>query len=190
MVGQTVSLVETNALSPFGQSQGTRSKVRMYNEWMERAKNALSDPTMGFVFLHAPVPHAPHPYNRFTGRFDERNNPLQGYVDSLALMDRMLSELRVEMEKNGAWARTTLLLSADHPFRAAQGIDGKFDIRVPFMLKLPGQTTAAAFDTPFNTIVAANLLLSIMHGEVSTVPDVVSWLERHHQDTEASVELP
>jgi arylsulfatase A-like enzyme len=187
VLGQTVSLVETDTLSPFGQSSAMRYKTRIYQQFLERSKTAVSDPATGFVFLHVPVPHAPHSYNRVTGRFDQKNRPLTGYIDSLALLDRMLSDLRREMEKSGLWGKTALLLSADHPYRTAEAIDGKFDRRVPFLLRLPGVTTSATFDEPFNTVITANLVLSILDRTISSTADSTRWLEKHHQETEAPV---
>ncbi|MGA2266981.1 MAG: sulfatase-like hydrolase/transferase [Bryobacteraceae bacterium] len=187
VLGQTVSLVQTDSFSPVGQSSAVRYKARICQEFLERSKTAVSDPAVGLIFLHVPVPHGPHPYNRLTGRFDLKNKPLTGYVDSLALMDQMLSELRREIEKSGTWWETALVLSADHPDRTSVAIDGKFDSRVPFLLKLPGETKAATFDTPFTTAITSSLVLSVLNGTVASVPDALAWLERHHRDAEAPV---
>ena len=185
--GQMESLFETSSFSPFGQSLSTRHQARSCQEFLEKAKAEASNPAMGFVFLHAPIPHAPHAYNRQTGKFDRENNPLGGYVDSLALMDRALSEIRQEMERSGQWERTALIASSDHPYRASEVIDGKSDPRIPFLLKLPGETKAVAYTGQFNTIVTADLVLSILRGQVSSVEDALAWLEQHRQYSEDPV---
>lgn len=186
-LGQMVSLFETESFSPFGQSASTRHQARICREFLERAKAEASNPAMGFVFLHAPIPHAPHAYNRHTGNFDGKNNPLSGYVDSLALMDRALSEIRQEMENSGQWERTALIASSDHPYRTSEAIDGKSDPRIPFLLKLPGETKAASYDGQFNTIVSADLVLSILRGKISSVADALAWLEQRRQYSEDPV---
>ncbi len=187
IAGQTISILETDSISPFGQSETIRHKVRIYQEFLAEAKRQVSDTGLGLVFLHVPVPHAPHIYDRRTGRFDLKNKPMQGYIDSLALLDRMFGDLRREMQASGTWDRTTMLLSADHPFRAAQSIDGKASFRIPFLLHFPGQTEAVSFDAPFNSIVSANLVLSILNGKVSNPAQAVAWLSEHRNDREAPV---
>jgi hypothetical protein len=187
ILGQTRTVLETESFSPFGQSLSTRHQVRVCQEFLEKAKAEASNPAMGFVFLHAPIPHAPHAYNRRTGRFDGKNNPLGGYVDSLALMDRALSEIRQEMERSGQWERTALIATSDHPDRTSRVIDGKFDPRIPFLLKLPGETKAASYGSRFNTIVTADLVLSILRGKVSSVADALAWLDQHRQYSEDPV---
>ena len=58
--GQIESVFETESFSPFGQSLSTRHQARICREFLEKAKAEASNPAMGFVFLHAPIPHAPH----------------------------------------------------------------------------------------------------------------------------------
>jgi arylsulfatase A-like enzyme len=155
---------------------------------MERAAAAVSDSSTGFVFLHVPVPHAPHAYDRATGLFDKKNAPVSGYIDSLSLTDRALFELRQEMEARGLWKDTTLIISADHPYREARGLDGKFDNRVPFLVKLATQNTVAVVQNQLHTIVTAQFVLAILDGTISSTPDAVEWLERHGQETSAAVQ--
>jgi hypothetical protein len=185
--GQTISLVETDTISPFGQSSAVRQKARMAQAYMERATAAVTDSNQDFVFLHVPVPHAPHAYDRATGRFDKKNAPLSGYIDSLSLMDRMLGKLRQDMEARGLWNHTAVILSADHPYRESRGIDGKFDARVPFLVKLPGPDSPAVLEAPLHTIVTAQFVLGILDGTIKNTSDALKWLERHGQDPSAPV---
>jgi sulfatase-like protein len=177
--GQLASLFQTNTLAPFGQSAATRHAVRIYHEYLERSRSAATDPDLGLVFLHAPFPHAPHFYNRVSRQFDGRNHPIRGYIDSLALVDRTLAEWRAEMERDGTWERTAVLLTADHPFREARLLDGRFDERVPFLLKLPGATRAASYDARLDAVVTPSLVLAILRREVSDVAGAIAWLRRH-----------
>lgn len=187
VAGETVSLFETDSLSPFGRSSAVRHKARMYREYMARASTAVADSDTGFVFLHVPVPHAPHAYDRKTGLFDKKNAPLSGYVDSLSLMDRTLAELRQDMEAHGLWENTTLIISADHPYREARGIDGKFDYRVPFLVKLAGQETAGVLKDRLNTIVTAQFVLGILDRTITEPSDALRWLQEHGKNTTAAV---
>lgn len=185
--GQTRSLLETDSLSPFGQSLAIRQKTAIYKDFLQRAEAAVSDPAMGMTLLHVPVPHGPPPYNRRTGKFDLKNNPVKGYFDSLVLLDQMLATLRADMERAGLWDKATVVLSSDHPCRYAETLDGKSDPRIPFLLKLPGDTTGAKYDLPLHSIVTARLLLAVMHGEVSGRADAISWLKQHQNILEAPV---
>ena len=83
-----------------------------------------------------------------------------------------------------------MVLSSDHPCRYAETLDGKSDPRIPFLLKLPGDTTGAKYDLPLHSIVTARLLLAVMHGEVSGRVDAISWLKQRQNVLEAPVEEP
>lgn len=185
VLGQLLSLVETNLYSPFGQSRTVRYKVAINKESLERAEAAVSDPGLGLVFLHLPVPHAPHVYNRLTGRMDAKNQSVRGYIDSLALTDKYLEVLRHDMEARGLWDKTAVIASADHPFRESVAFDGKYDTYVPFMVKLAGHPTPASYIYPFHTILTSELVTSILNGSISTTPDVLGWLNRHRNESEA-----
>jgi hypothetical protein len=186
VLGQTLSLVETNLFSPFGQSRVVRYKVAINEESLAWAEAAVSDPGLGFVFLHLPVPHTPHVYNRLTGRMDARNQPVRGYIDSLALMDKYLAVLRRDMEARGLWDKTAVIATSDHPFRQALALDGKSDNRVPFMLKLAGHPAPASYPYAFHTILTSALVTSILNGTMATTADVLAWLSRHRSDSNDS----
>ena len=187
--GYSASLLETYGWrTPLGQSSPVRQKARIYPEILAASRKDVADPSLGLVFLHVPVPHAPHPYSRFTGRMDRTGGPMDGYIDSLALLDRMMGDLRTTMERAGVWDRSVLLISADHPFRSSRELDGKSDWRVPFLLRIPGPQAAGVISTEFNTIVTANLICAILRGQVPTAPDAAAWIERHHADRESPVE--
>jgi hypothetical protein len=176
---QPRSLFETELLSVFGRSLATAAHVETYRELLARAESVAANAAYGLVLLHLPVPHAPHAYNRLTGRFDLGNAPIRGYLDSLVLTDRTLAALRRAMQAAGDWDNTTILLSADHSYRAAAALDGHKDHRVPFLLKLAGHSEPATFSEPFNTLLTRDLLLAILRGEIATPPEAAAWIARH-----------
>jgi hypothetical protein len=181
------SMFETSLYSPFGQSLLTLTRIRREAALVKRAQAMITDPYTGFAFVHLQSPHAPHAYNRQTGHFDLQNSGVQGYIDGLALVDRTFGDLRRAMEQANVWNRTAVLVSADHWYRAAKLLDGKQDHRVPFLLKLPGQTTAATFDQPFSTVLSQELLMSVLQKTVSTPEQVLHWLSLHHNDVKIPV---
>ena len=177
--GQARSLFETTLFSPFGQSLSVRSQVEGYHGILNRGIAVANNPNYGFSFLHMPVPHAPHAYDRHTGQFTLANSPIRGYFDSLALLDRTLGEIRRSMEAAGTWDSTAVLLTSDHPYREAASIDGRNDSRVPYFLKLPSQKHGQLFTQTFNTVLSSDLVLAILRGEVADPTQVVAWLERN-----------
>jgi hypothetical protein len=179
MVGQTRSLFETTLFSAFGQSLSARQQVETYGEILDRGLAVANDPTYGFSFIHLPIPHAPHAYDRRTGEFTLKNSPIWGYFDSLALLDRTLGSIRRSMESAGTWDRTTVLITSDHPYREAEAIDGKSDPRIPYLLKLAFQKDRYAYGQRFNTVLTHDLVLSILRGEVSNPQGVADWLDHN-----------
>jgi hypothetical protein len=178
LVNQTRSLFETSLFSPFGQSLTVKHAVRMVQDFRRDALRAVANPAFDLVFLHYPVPHAPHPYDRFKGTFTRSNTGFEGYADSLALADILLGEVRAEMIRAQCWDDSIMLVTSDHPYRESSHLDGKADPRVPFLLKFPSQNASVVYDRPLHTFVIRELLNSIFRGEVLSAGDAVEWFAR------------
>jgi len=161
-----------------------------YNELLAEAESVAADTQFGLTFIHLPVPHPPDIYNREEGRFDNTGD--DRYLDSLALADRTLGELRKTMEAARVWYSTTIVLSSDHWWRADLWQDKAFwsaenasvatpliDHRVPFLIKLAGQREASTYSAPFNTVLTHDLILDVLKGKISTSSQVHSWLDAH-----------
>ncbi|MGH9666714.1 MAG: sulfatase-like hydrolase/transferase [Bryobacteraceae bacterium] len=117
LVNENRSLFETSLLSPFGQSLTVKKRVAEVERLVALAKRDVVDRRLGLVFLHFPVPHPPAIYDRFRKTLTKANARVSGYVDSLALADRILGELREQMTRAGLWIKTTLLVTADHHWK-------------------------------------------------------------------------
>ncbi len=174
---QNRSLFETSMLSPWGQSLTIRGHIAGIETLLRHAEEVVSDPRLNLIFLHFPVPHAPPVYDRFRQTMTKANSPISGYIDSLALADRILGQLREDMEHSGLWTSTTLLVTADHSFRSSAALDGKYDLRVPYLLKLANQSHGERCDKPFQTVRTRALLTSILQGKVHTSGDAIHWME-------------
>ena len=83
------------------------------------------------------------------------------------------------MTEAGVWDQTTVLVTSDHASSAASEIDGQDDPRVPFMLKLAGQTSAVSYEPVLPTVVTKPLLEAIIEGKVATSEDATAWLAEH-----------
>jgi hypothetical protein len=176
---QARSLFETTLFSAFGQSLSVIQQAGTYHATMREGLAVANNPAYGFSVVHLPVPHAPHAYDRRTGQFTLSNSPINGYVDSLALLDRGVGEIRRSMESAGTWDNTTVLFTSDHPYREAEELDGKPTDRIPFLLKMASQRDGAAYAPPFNAVLTGDLLLAVLRGEVSGAPAVAAWLDRN-----------
>ena len=176
---------------------GERAKYTVrYKRVLESALKATVDPDLDLVFVHSPAPHPPGIYDRATDEFslDSKNS----YFDNLELVDRTIGELRRAMERAGVWDKTTLIISADHwwraemwsrgPFWTREDADlsgGKMDHRIPFIVKLAGQREQLTYTPGFNTVVTHDLVLALMRGEISGPAGVAGWLDHHRSITDS-----
>ena len=179
MAHQLRSLFETNLFSVFGRSLTGSQHTGVYQRILHEAESLSVNPEAGFTVIHLPIPHAPHTYNRKTRDFTLGNSPVAGYIDSLALLDRTIGELRRTMENAGTWDSTAVLFTSDHSYREAEALDGKTDLRIPYLLKLGSQKQTLAYDEPFNTVLTGELLLAVLRGEVTDPAAAASWLDRN-----------
>jgi membrane-anchored protein YejM (alkaline phosphatase superfamily) len=148
------------------------------------------------LFVHFPTPHPFPIYNRRERNFNLRG-PLD-YFDNVALVDRTLGELRRAVERAGLWDQTAVLITADHGLRPGAWIGHlgwtreldrltghESPVRVPFILKLPGQAPPAVqqppavIDTSFSNVLAGDLGLAVLSGAVSTPAQAAAWLNQH-----------
>jgi hypothetical protein len=178
---QARSLFETSLFSLFGRPLSAGQQTSTYRAILREAETLANDPSFGFTLVHLPIPHAPHAYNRKTGEFTLGNSPVAGYVDSLALLDRTVGEIRRSMENAGTWDSTTVLFTSDHPYRESMQLDGKSDPRIPYILKLASQKEGVEYTPQFNAVLTADLLIAVLRGEIADAPSAAAWLDRNRE---------
>jgi hypothetical protein len=154
------------------------------------ADRMLDDPSIGFVFLHLPIPHPGGIYNRTTGRFALSHST---YIDNLALADRCLGHIRAELEERGEWDGSTVVIMADHSWRtklfwssvpdwtkeeqmASNG--GGFDDRPAYIVKLPHQQTGARIDAPFAASNTRWLLDGLLAQRIRSKEELSAWAKQ------------
>jgi len=144
---------------------------------VDAAEIAARSGGAGLFWLHLDVPHAPWIWNRRASRFRSTKfaDNAEGYLDNLVLADQVFARLRAEMEATGKWDRTALLVTADHGNRKDVGF-GVPDARVPFLLKLPGQSAGSRIDAPLSAIVTHDLVIELLHGRLQTPAEAEAWL--------------
>jgi arylsulfatase A-like enzyme len=115
-----------------------------------------------------------------------------GYLDNLVLADRALGLLRQSLEEAGLWDQSAILVSADHGWRtsfwrgtpqwtrAEEAASHSDTSRVPFLLKLPRQTSGVAYEKPLPTVVTRRLITAILSGRLTdpgTIPTAIARIE-------------
>ena len=148
----------------------------------------LSNPSVGFLLLHMPVPHPFGFYDRKHQSFADHHT---SYIDNLALADRYLAHVRALLEKEGQWDSTTVVVMGDHSWRTRQiwastedwsaedqaaSHGGKFDDRPAYLVKLPHQQTGARIDARFGAIRTRALFDAMLQKKVQTPEELRAWV--------------
>jgi arylsulfatase A-like enzyme len=136
-------------------------------------------------------------YDRW--RNDFSSDKQRNYFDNFELMDRTVGAIRAALENAQMWDSTTILITGDHGWRPTvwrgkwgllaeeEAFADRTDHRVPFILKMAGQTEPLAYDSPFNTVLSHDLVLALLRGEASDPEDVVTWIEQRRSSGEVAL---
>jgi hypothetical protein len=147
-------------------------KTKRFEYLLDQAQAIMADPSIGLALIHLPAPHPPAIYSRSKATLTTEGRI--GYLDSVALVDRTLGELRQTLERAGMWDRTALVVSADHSWRIPlwrgepewtaeeETVSQRVTTGVPFLLKLPGHTTGIVYGKPFNTVLTRQIITEIL----------------------------
>lgn len=155
-------------------------QIRRVPRLLARAEEMVSNPNLGFVMIHFPLPHGPEIFDRYTGKITPFALHRDWYYDNLLLADRMLGELRSSMEQAGMWERSIVIFSSDHSLREEMMPHPDPTPLVPFMVKCPGQHAGHTYDATMNAIVTRDLIKAFELGEVSE-DSLPAWLRAHTQ---------
>jgi Sulfatase len=146
----------------------------------------LKNSSIDFLFLHMPIPHPYGFYNRNKQTFTTKHT---SYIDNLALADRYLAHIRSLLERNNQWDSSTVIVMGDHSWRTQIWKDSttwteddkaashgrEFDSRPAYIVKLPGQQSAALFTQPFSAVNTRALLDSLIQNRIRTPADLATW---------------
>lgn len=163
--------------------------LAMYSAILKDSISLSTNPQLHMVFVHYPYPHLPNVFNIKRNNIELMSLDPRNYFGNLVLADRTLGQVRKSMEQNGVWDRTMVIVTSDHWLRVAKDFDGKEDHRVPFMVKLPGQTSGYVYRKKFNTIVTKSLVLAFFNKDFSDVTGLSSWLDKHGKPIDPVVKV-
>jgi hypothetical protein len=160
--------------------------VQRYSALLEQAKAMASNPRLGLVLLHLAVPHGPGIYDSRRAQLtkfgiDDRN----WYAENLALTDRTLGQIRGAMEQAGIWDSTVVVISSDHKLRSVGPPHSEG--RVPYIVKLAGQSHAWICDLPLNARITRSLIGAILQGKLATTSDLQVWLSLNQSPSKIAV---
>ena len=154
--------------------------VNIYRLSVEEAVSLSANPAYGLMLLHLPMPHRPGIYLPGKDQYTIFGMPkVPGYFNNLVLADRSLGKIRQAMEASGEWNKTWIILSTDHSWRESRLYDGIRDLRVPFLVKAPGQNQALIYPARINTVITHDLILAALRNEMTNATDTVTWLNAH-----------
>jgi len=169
-----------------------QEKIELFSTLLSRALEMAADPSIGLVLLHLPIPHPPSIYNPSEGGLTTKGRT--GYLDNLVLADRTLGLLRQSMQEAGLWNRSAVLVSADHGWRTAfwrsspewtaaeEAAAREGTAGVPFLLKLPRQTSGAVYNKILQSIVTRRLITEILSGRLTDQSSISGAIERIEAD--------
>lgn len=161
--------------------------IKSTKEAIAQSKQLVAHPDFDFLFLHLLFPHSPFFYDEKTKTFAGEGN----YLKNISLADDTLGNLRQSMENADLWNNSTIVVSSDHSWRldirpinstdaAYQATNGgKYDPRIPFLIKMKHQQTPFVINKPINTVVTAEMIVKISNGEINTPEELVKFLENH-----------
>jgi hypothetical protein len=141
---------------------------------LAQAETLIRDQSIGFVFIHLPVPHPPGIFDRRPGHHRVNGT----YIDNLALADRTLSQLMATLNDTPSADKTAVIVCSDHSWRLPLwrptpqwtkeeeiASRGRFDQRPVLMIHNPGQQSERDVNEPFDGIRIHEIIERMLRGE-------------------------
>jgi hypothetical protein len=193
VLGASLGAAEWRPSAAYEQTRGVTVGDALLNQWAslappvhvrrlsaerlaelgELAMRAATDGRFGIVLLHLPLPRPPGVYDRATGRLTSWNftGAEAESLDNLALVDRVMGELRRGLVNARLGDRTWIVVSSNRRSPAV-------DHRVPFLVRSPDGGPATHVDGAFNTLGTQDLVLAILRGSITDTVEAATWLRR------------
>ena len=157
-----------------------------YNDLMQWSHELIDNESIGFVFLHLPLPHPGGFYDRKAGRLGVNGS----YIDNLVLTDRSLGLLVQWIEQTRLAPETTIIICGDHSWRVPlwrispmwtredeEVSGGRFDPRPVLMVHFPGEAAPEVIAQPFPALREHDLIESLLH-EPMDAGELEDWASR------------
>lgn len=154
-----------------------RAMVHRYRDDMFRV--LAESPRRSLIVCHVPVPHAPFVFNADGSDHPadasmEQDN-FDGYRRHLGYADTLVGQIVDTLRRTGKYDESLLVITSDHSWRFdpdsayRQGPD--WNLRVPLVIKLPGQNSPQVVNEPFCTNKLLPLIRSILGAKNQSAND-------------------
>lgn len=137
----------------------SQSWVYLLGTMKQSAMHALAtEPANTFLLIHLPLPHAPFIFDErgnFRGQYqgERMSDDTSGYQRHLRYADRVLGEIMDTLDRAGRLDNSLLVVTSDHSWRkepdSALLKMPDAGLRVPLLIKWPGQKQAIVSDQSF-----------------------------------------
>lgn len=137
------------------------------------------DADLDVTFMHVLLPHEPFTWDVDRAQPQVWTGWSEGYRSNLRWVDHWLGGLRRALAASPLGASTTLVISADHGWRASQALAGRPpDRRVALLVVPPGSAGAARrVDRPISARAVGPLVQALALGELPARADAIArWL--------------
>jgi hypothetical protein len=152
--------------------------ISTYKAATDEATRLAADPNFDVVYFHASVPHGPNIWDLQNHSFTLFNTLKDGYFGNLVLADKLLGRIRESMERTNLWDKSVVLVTSDHEWRHVYLYDNQRIRKIPFLLKMPGQSRPFDFFPEFSAMrLTKDLLLRVQSQHIVTSKDAASWIE-------------
>ena len=168
----TVTKAVVRQLRDLNPLNNRRTHMRRVQQSVRIGTDFAADPRLDLVFLHLPIPHQPSVYDRQRKRYVALSLR-DGYINNLALADRVLGEIRRAMEASGTWDSSTVIVTSDHGWRANPARTSDDTRHIPFLVKAKEIAGAVRDSTPLNSLLLGNLVLDVLNGAPASAPEVI-----------------
>ena len=175
-------------VAAFPDEPEVQAHTQEYKDLVVAADALIRNESIGFVFLHLPVPHPPGIYDRKTNTLGVRGT----YLDNLVLADKTLGGLLEAIQRTAAAPRTTVIISSDHSWRVdtwrndaawtkeeERASGGRFDPRPVLMIRFPGSDAGELRTEKFPELGTNGIIRAMLQGEVHSQGDLDAWLSKH-----------
>ena len=191
----TIMLIETlpSSLIPI---KKRASHIQNHQKIEQETLNALRSDNLDFIFVHHPyLPHFPiiydaksqqYNYSLYSSVAERIIHRIRGdetkldYADNLQLTDVFVEKVLRVLKEEDIWDTSTLVIGTDHRWRLPD--DGKLFDNVPFLIKLPMQTTGHQYHKKIDLTKVKPILEQIAIKRNNTVEGLSAWLDANNDE--------
>lgn len=165
---------------PFAAHQLFGLQIPVNDGILEASCSYASNDQLGMVYIHFMKPHFPHVYDIHENRPSASAiNSREGYLGDLILVDLAMQKIKETLMQSNLWDKTLLIVTSDHPWMQSKNYDGKFDPRVPLLIKMPNQSEHVTCNTTWNTTLIHKFILDSLDDKIKNSDDCILWIKKN-----------